>query len=185
MARGERQAQPSFRQVVIWALLSMLMAGAGVAAGYIAAQSAQDASAQDASAERALADPSPPRLLQVSDIFAAGLAEGRRAVRRTRVRQRRAGYRAGFAAGRKLARAAFATRYRPGGPAHRRIFVEGARAGERRALARFRFRGGGFYIVGVADGGRQVDASQGPLNRSDAYAVCRDGRSVCVRKAGP
>jgi len=157
----------------------MLMAGAGAAAGYVAADSGEDASAGDSSAEQP-----PPRLLQVSDIFAAGLAEGSRGVRRTRVRQRRAGYRAGVAAGQKLTRAAFTARYRPGAPAHRRIFGTGARAGERRALARFRFRGGGFYIVSVGDGGRQVDASRGPLNRSDAYEVCHDGRSVCVLKGG-
>ena len=173
--RGKPRPQPSSRSALVWALLSLLMASAGAATGYLAGQTAGDTPAEPLP---------PPKLLQIDDIFAAGLTEGRRSVQRARVHQRRAGYRAGEATGRKLTRAAVSARYRPGGPAHRRIFLAGAQAGDRQALARFHFGGGGFYIVDVADGGRRVSSSHGPLSRSEEYVVCRDRHAVCVRKVG-
>jgi len=168
--RDKPKPQPSFKPVLVWGLLSVLMASTGAAIGYLVPGPAAVASAR----------PPVPRLLQVDDIFAAGLAEGRQGARRARVRERRAGYRAGLSEGRRLASGAFAERYRRGGPAHRRILVEG----ERRALERFRFGAEGFYIVGVVDGGRRVDASHGPLSRSEAYEVCHDGRAICRQDAG-
>lgn len=171
--KGKPQGQRSLRPVLVWGLLSLLMAVTGAAIGYLVAVPAEVASA----------GAPVPRLLQVDDIFAAGLAEGRRGAQRARVQQRRAGHRAGVSEGRRLTRATFAERYRRGGPGHRRIFAEGAQAGERQALERFRFGDEGFYIVGIVDGGRQVDASHGPLGRSEAYEVCRDGSAICVRRA--
>ena len=171
--RDEQQVQRSGRSVLVWCLLSLLMAATGTAIGYIVAIPAEVASAE----------PSVPRLLQVDDIYAAGLAEGRQESQRARFNQSRAGYRAGVSDGRKRTRRVFAERYERGGLAHRRIYAEGAEAGERRALARFGFGDAGFYIVAVVDGGRQVDASHGPLGQSESYGVCRDGSAVCVQPA--
>ncbi len=176
MVRSSKpHSQRSLRPVLLWGLLSLLMAGTGAAIGFLVSVPPEVVSTE----------PAPPRLLQVGDIFSAGLAEGKRGAKRARVHERRAGYRAGFSAGHKLTRVTFAARYRRGGPAHRRIFAEGVRAGERRALGRFRFGAEGFYLVSVVDGGRQVETSRGPLSDSAAYEVCRDGRAICVRGVGP
>ncbi len=165
--RGKPQAQRSVGPVLVWGLLSVLMAATGAATGYFVAVPAQVASAE----------PPVPKLLQVDEILAAGRAEGRQAAGR--------GYRAGVTAGRKRTRASFAERYGHDGPAYRRIFAEGLQAGEDRTLARFRLGDDGFYIVGIVNGGREVDASHGPLGQSKAYEVCRDGAAICVRTVEP
>lgn len=162
--------KPLLRQVLVWAALSFLMAGAAGAVGFLVAGPAESASA----------DAPVPRLLQVDDIYSAGVAQGRRAVSRARAQGRRAGYREGLARGRRVAREALLRRFRPGGPDHRRIFTEGQRAGERRALERFGFEADGFYVVGIGEGGRRVDARHGPLPPDKAYVICRAGRAVCV-----
>jgi len=149
------------------------MAATAGTAGYLVAGPAESASAE----------PPVPRLLQIDDIFSAGLAEGRRSVTRARTLGRRAGYRRGLARGRRSASEVLARRYRRGGPAHQRILAEGRLAGERRTLGRFDFEADGFYLVGVAEGGRRVDARHGPLPADKAYVVCRAGRAVCVSDA--
>ena len=162
--------QPPFRRVLVWAALSFLMAAAAGAMGYLVGGPAESASA----------DPPVPRLLQIDDILSAGRAESRRSVGRARTQGRRAGYRDGLAHGRRAATEALTRRYRPGGPDHRRIFAEGQRVGESQALDRFGFEADGFYVVGVAEGGRRVEAQHGPLPADKAYGVCRAGRAVCV-----
>ncbi len=171
--RGTPKSQPPLRRVLAWAALSFLMAATAGTVGYLVAGPAESASAE----------PPVPRLLQVDDIFSAGLAEGRRSVTRARALGRRAGYRKGLARGRRFASEVLERRYRPGGGAHQRIFAEGQLAGERRTLGRFDFEADGFYLVGVAEGGRRVDARHGPLPADKAYAVCRAGRAICVSEA--
>lgn len=169
----ETPTPPPPRRVLVWAALSVLMAGAAGAVGYSVA----------GPTEREPADPPVPRLLQVEDILSAGEARTQRAVRRARAQGRRAGYRRGLARGRTAAREALLRQYRPGGREHKRIFAGGRRAGERQALGRFGFEDDGFYVVGIAEGGRRVGARHGPLPKNKAYVICREGRAVCVSDA--
>lgn len=164
MARRAGTASgPSAGQVARWAVLTVLMAAAAGATGYVAAEPTENAVAEP---------PPPPRLIQIDAIYASGRADGARAARK---RGERSGYREGLRYGRRVTRDDYERRYRRGGPAYERI----AAAGTGRALEAFELGADGFYVVGVRDGGKQVDATHGPLESGGAYELCRDGAAVC------
>jgi hypothetical protein len=62
--------------------------------------------------------------------------------------------------------------------------MRGRATGVRDALRPYRFGANGFYLVGIRDGGRRVDANHGPLSGRLVYEVCHRGRAICTSK-GP
>jgi hypothetical protein len=178
MARRQGSAsKPAARQVLVWAALSLLMAGVAGATGYLVGRPTEDVAA----------DP-PPRLLRATQIYASGHVDGGRSVRAWAfARGRRKGHREGLRHGRRAAREEvergsrrIERGYRRGGGAYGRIFAAGRAAGARAVVSRFRFGPDGFYLVGVAHGGRRVEARHGPLREGAAYELCHGERAICV-----
>ena len=167
--RGERGGTSPARQTLTWGALTFLLALSAGAIGYLSA----GATTQAKPASPRLAAPAAPGLVDLVGIYRSGYSDGARA-----------GGRKGYAKGRIDGRRAEARetklRYRQGGLWYRAVADRGRRAGARRALERFGFSGNGFYLVGVRDGGGEVDASHGPLPEGRAYRVCRDGSAVCA-----
>ena len=171
--RGKREAATRLREVLIWAVLSLVMAAAAGVIGYFIARPS----------EATVADRPPRPLLQVGEIYESGHADGRRAAQRPAfARGRRAGYRAGRRDERRVAHEEVRRLYRPGGSRHRQIFEQGRTAGAREALERFRFGRDGFYVVGIARGGRRVGASRGPIRDDVAFELCRGERAICIAR---
>ncbi len=169
MRRGGPAADSPARQTLTWAMLTFLLALSAGAIGYLSAGATTEA--KPASAR--LAAPAAPGLVDLVGIYRSGYSDGARV-----------GGRKGYAKGRSSGRRAEARetklRYRKGGLWYRVAEGSGRRAGARQALGRFRFGGNGFYLVGVREGGRKVDASHGPLPEGRAYRVCRGGSAVCA-----
>ena len=75
-----------------------------------------------------------------------------------------------------------------------RAYVRGRRAGfregQRAALRKLRRRLGGFahwegaYVVTSAPDGKGIRTRVGPLRAGQRYALCRNGRAVCVTRRG-
>ena len=177
MRRGKRDRAPSLLPALAWAAITFAMAGAAGAAGYLVAAATEDAAAESpADSFAPLAET--PRLLQATEIYAAGRRAGARAARPRALAQ-------GRRQGRVLGRGEAGRPYRPGEPAYRRIFETGRLAGSSEALGSFAFADDGFYIVGVSRGGRRLGISQGPLRPGDAYELCDAGSRPCVRRGRP
>ena len=168
VSRGKPKVQRSVGPVLIWGLLSLLMALTGAAMGYFVAIPAQVASAE----------PPVPKLLQVDDILAVGRDQGRRLAGR--------GYRAGVTAGRKRTRASFAERaYELNGLAYRQIFAKGLQAGEDQALAVF----GSGTTASTSSASRTAAGRWAPVMGRSANPrrtqLCRDGAAICARTVDP
>ncbi len=172
MGRGGPGANSAARQTFTWGALTFLIALSAGAIGYLSA----GATTQAKPASAALAAPTAPGLVDLVGLYRSGYSDGARAGGRK-------GYAKGRISGRRAEAREAKLRFRRGGLWYRLAFDRGRRAGTRRALERFGFRGNGFYLVGVRDGGREVDARHGPLPDDRAYRVCRDGSAVCA--AGP
>ncbi len=169
MRREAPGANSPARQTLTWGMLTFLLALSAGAVGYLCAGATTEAKP----ASPRLAAPAAPGLVDLVGIYRSGYSDGARAGGRK-------GYAKGRISGRRAEARETKMRFRRGGLWYRLAFGRGRRAGARQALGRFGFRANGFYLVGVRHGGREVDASHGPLPEGRAYRVCRDGSAVCA-----
>ena len=169
MRRGGPAANSAARQTLTWGALTFLLALSAGAIGYLSA----GATTQAKPASPRLAAPAAPGLVDLVGIYRSGYSVGARVGGRQ-------GYAKGRVSGRRAEAREARLKFRKGGLWYRLAVRDGRRAGASQALERFRFGGNGFYLVGVRNGGRKVDASHGPLPEGRAYRVCRGGNAVCA-----
>jgi hypothetical protein len=176
--RGKRRVPR--RQAALWAILSVLMAGASATVAYLVGHTDSSAPAEAAA----------PRLLRLGEIYASGRSDGYRAGRERAERAAlSAGYEEGLRDGRKSARSEARRRYARGAPGFREIFRTGFQAGALQALGEYReWQPGSFYIVSVGSGergsGKRISSRSGPIEAKQTYRVCADGARVCVGRSG-
>ena len=167
---GSDYSEPSPRRALIWAALTFAMAGAAGGTGYLVAAATEDATAQPLAHHPLLS--SNPGLVDVQAVYNSGFSAGGRGPRKSALAR-------GRREGRKEERVVWQRRLRRDGPTYRHIYEAGVTAGSRQTLARFAFADDGFYAVGVAQRGLEVNATYGPLRDGDAYRLCDDGTALC------
>lgn len=163
MRRGAPADRAPAGLIAAWAALTFAMVLVAGAVGFMTARSTSDAVAKPPAAKTLELEAVPPSLLDLGGIYRRGRAGGMRA---------------GYARGAR----AIAHTYRRDGIRYQRIFLQGRATGVQNALRPYRFGAAGFYLVGVRQRGRRVDASHGPLSEGLVYELCHAGRAICTSK---